>query len=116
MMSKLVFKTIGVMWILLGIFLLVLFFVNSNARKNGGHNLSNLIFVFPLPVIIGIDLIKLRKWAACVVSLSLAASALWLISGSIKYVSFPWTILNITLGIFMILPTAITIRHWNELH
>jgi hypothetical protein len=65
--------------------------------------------------VVGVGLLFMRKWAALLFSLFTAVIALWLIIGSVLYVPFAWSLINISLGIPLLFPAAVTIRSWSLL-
>jgi hypothetical protein len=64
---------------------------------------------------VGIGLVYLRKWAVALFAVSTVTIGLFLIVRSIIETPFPWTLVNIGMGILFCLPTVPAIRSWKQL-
>ena len=66
--------------------------------------------IFPLyGFIVGIGLLKLKRWAAVGLALPAGLTAIWLIIGSLIYVPICWAWINGCIGLLMLLPTVAAI-------
>jgi hypothetical protein len=66
-------------------------------------------------LLVGIGLLFLKKWAAVLFSLASISAGLWLIVGSILYVSFPWMLASFWLGLFFFVPAVVSYLFWQDL-
>jgi hypothetical protein len=71
-------------------------------------------FIFGATVI-GIGLLLLRKWAAVLFSLALAALPIWLTLASIGDAPFAGYVMIFVLAVVLIAPIVIVIRSWSLL-
>jgi len=65
--------------------------------------------------VIGVGLIRLRKWAAILFSVATLACAMWLTIGSILHVPKPYMFYNVAFGAVFVIPTVVTTTCWRLL-
>ena len=115
-MSAAAIKAFGIFTFLVEAFVL-LFFVAFGELDRGlpvRFMISVMVFFFATTVI-GIGLVLLRKWAAILFSLALAALPIWLTLTSSGEARFAWYAMSFVLAVVSIAPIVIVIRSWSLL-
>ena len=94
-------------------------FVYWHTSSPGGHNLKLLLIllaVTSLPLcFLGVGLLLGRKSAASIVALGAIAYAVWLITGSLRFVPMPWTLINIAFAFAAFIPACVILKNWHNL-
>jgi len=110
------FRALGYISVALAVGLLILFLANLRSRLlYHGPNYSPLLWMSIYCAAVGIGLVYLRKWAVALFAVSSVTIGLFLIVRSIIETPFPWTLVNIGMGILFCLPTVPAIRSWKQL-
>jgi hypothetical protein len=76
---------------------------------------SRTLVVIGFGILIGVGLLRLRKWAAIYFSVPLFCYGLWLALSSIEPIPFPWNLFYVCEGISLMLPLIVTVRVWSQL-
>ncbi len=104
------FRMLGVLTSLIGVGEIVVWAANMETRRNGGRDLSWLIWLGLVTLLIAISVIRLNRWSIMFCSFCYALLGCWLILGSFWHVPFPWLLLNVVLGFCCLLPLIYFIR------
>jgi hypothetical protein len=88
-----------------------LVYLNTEARRRGGHDLTPLLYTASLMMIGGFGLIFPQRWAKLVSSILLAASAVWsTIHGFLVLGMVPQMLLGTAIDCALCIPLFITVR------
>jgi hypothetical protein len=64
--------------------------------------------------VVGLGLVYLRRWAVALFAISSVAIGFFLIVRSMIETPFPWTLVNIAMGVLFCLPAVPAIRCWSQ--
>ncbi len=114
--SSTLFRALGYISVAFAAVLFLLFLANLRSRLLfHGPNYSTLLWISIYCGGIGIGLAYLKKWAVALFTVSMAAIGLFVAIRATIETPFPWTLVNIALGILFCLPAVAAIRCWSEL-
>jgi hypothetical protein len=115
-MSAAAIKAFGIFTFLVEAFVLLVFVAFGELDRGlpVRFMISVMVFFFATTVI-GIGLLLLRKWAAILFSLALAALPIWLTLNSSGEARFAWYAMSFVLAVVSIAPIVIVIRSWSLL-
>lgn len=105
-------RMMGVLTLLLSCAFLVLYTLNTDARAQGGRDLTGFLYYSIYGLVVGIGQLFCFRIASVMLSIPLALLGAWLIIGSLTGVPFPWFLLNIIFGLFLFVPMYVTINSW----
>lgn len=109
------FRALGYLSIALAIVLLILFLANLRSRLlYNGPDYSPLLWMSIYCGAVGIGLVYLKKWAVALFAVSTLAIGIFIIVRSTIETAFPWTLINIAMGVLFCLPTMPAIRCWGQ--
>jgi hypothetical protein len=95
---------------------LILFFANVRSRLYyGSPNYSFLLWIAIYLGAVGFGLVRLRKWAAVLLTLGFAGAGFSLTLLSIARTPFPGSLLSIPWGVMLIAPCIVVLPGWREL-
>ena len=96
--------------------LLLLFLLNLRAHLYyGGPNYWPLILFSLYAVVVGLGLIRLRKWAAVLFAIPrVGVGLLWTVNSLIRH-QMPLDLLNVAVGLIVCLPALLPFRSWHQL-
>ncbi len=114
--SPTLFRGLGFLSIAFAAVLFLLFLANLRSRLLfHGPNYSQLLWMSIYCGCIGIGMTYLKKWAVALFTVSLVAVGLFVTVRATIETPFPWTLVNLALGICFCLPAVAAIRCWSEL-
>jgi hypothetical protein len=114
--SPTIFRSLGYVAIGFGVLLGVLFLLNLRSRLlYHGPNYSPLAWMGIYCVVLGVGLVYLKKWAVALFVSSMSCMGIFVVVRSIIETPFPWTLLNIAIGLAFFTPSVPALRCWHEL-
>ena len=94
----------------------ILFLLNLRSRLlYHGPNYSPLGWMGIYSAILGVGLIYLKKWAVALFVITMSAIGIFVVVRAVIETPFPWTLLNIAIGIAFCVPFLPALRCWREL-
>ncbi len=108
-------KVLGILMLALAVFSVLLYWSNTQARANGGRDLSPILFYFYVGVPIGVGLLLRRKWAAILLAIACVIVSGSLSIGTVLYVPFPFWIINLALAVGLAMPAVGIWKCWSGL-
>ena len=114
--SPTVFRAFGYLTLAFAAILFLLFLANLRSRLlYHGPNYSLLLAMSIYCGLVSIGLIRQRKWGVTLFVLSMMAVGLFMIVRGAIETPFPWTLVNIGLGILCCLPSIPAVHCWKQL-
>jgi hypothetical protein len=96
--------------------LALLFLLNLRSRIFfHGPNYSALGWISVYSAAIGVGLVYLKKWAVALFAVSMLGIGILVVVRSLIETPFPWTLLNIAIGVAFCVPSIPALRCWREL-
>ena len=111
--NPVVMKVLGILMLALAVFSVLLYWSNTQARANGGRDLSPILFYFYVGVPIGVGLLLRRKWAAILLAIACVIVSGSLAIGTVLYVPFPFWIINLALAVGLAMPAVGIWKCWS---
>lgn len=65
--------------------------------------------------VLGVGLVYAKKWAVALFVVTMAGIGIFVVVRAVIETPFPWTLLNIAIGIAFCLPFVPAVRCWREL-
>jgi hypothetical protein len=110
------FRLFGVLTLLFIVGILLTFVITAHlSPKPTAIAYARLSLFTLVGTLLGIGLLLLRKWAALIFSALSFALAVWSIIGSFVYWPFPEMLFILLLGLFFLIPLALTLFCWSHL-
>jgi hypothetical protein len=109
-------RFLGFVSFVIGVALVALFFLNSNARTHGGHDVSASIYVALYCLLVGGGMLFNSRIAALLFSIPCAGLAIWLSVGSMRTVPFPWVLFNLAFSSCLLIPLVMTVYMLRRRH
>jgi len=100
------FKITGAALILFSVVIAALISLNRATAARGGRDLMVLWPLAAAFVVLGVGLLRQSRISAILFVLLSGAFSAWLIIGSLIYVPFPWSLLNVFFGFLVFLPSV----------
>jgi hypothetical protein len=111
------FRGIGYLVIGFAVVLALLFLANLRSRIFfRGPNYSALGWMSIYWGVIGMGLVYLKKWGVALFVVSMSAIGVFVVVRSIIETPFPWTLLNVAIGLAFCIPSIPALRCWHELN
>ena len=80
-----------------------------------GPNLAALGWMALYAAIVGWGLVSLRRWSVVLLAIPTLATGLFLVIGSVLEVPFPWSLINIAMGVALCAPALLASLCWRGL-
>lgn len=110
------FRGFGYVAIGFAMVLEVLFLLNLRSRiVYNGPNYSALAWMGIYWAALGVGLLYLKKWAVALFVVSMSAIGIFVVVRAIIETPFPWTLVNIALGLAFCIPFVPAVRCWHNL-
>ena len=110
---RIIARALGVVAILAGLSILLLWWLNRAAAAHGGHDLSSFIFIAPVPLIGGFGMWRLRRWGALLLAAPLVIALVRLTRSASNAEVSTWVLL-LNVSLFGA-PLAVLAWTWPEL-
>ena len=104
------FQVIGAVTFMIGIAAVVLYLDNASERLRGGRDLSPALWLGLFGISVGVCTALLARWAVFLASLCYAIIGGGLIIDSLLHTPFPWTLMNVALGVAALIPMLLLVR------
>ncbi len=108
-------RAFGIMCIVVSIGWFVMIALNLRTAALGGNNLMPTAPFALLSGLVGLGLLRNRKWAAVLLFLCLSTMGLWLGVGSLFAVPFPLCLINVAFACVLLVPCVVIVRGWCHL-
>ncbi len=109
------FRGLGYILLAFAAVLFLLFLANVRSRLlYHGPNYSPLLWLSMYSGAVGVGLVYLRKWAVALFVISTVTIGVFMIVRSMIETPFPWTLVNIAMGILFCLPSIPAVRCWSQ--